>query len=142
MEEKNLEQVKELIDRIADSYDLPTDEETEEMQKLTGIDWDAEDLQMMCCEYWPHNSLDETAYLMFHGEYPPVREVELSFWRYKPGFNARCTFGKKGTWGTAGRNNRDNFPFIGEAVGRGIWQISNRRGKEKWQNFNYRKMKR
>ncbi len=79
MEEKNLEQVKELIDRIADSYDLPTGEETEEMQKLTGIDWDAEDLQMMCCEYWSHNSIDETAYLMFHEEYPPVREVELCF---------------------------------------------------------------
>lgn len=84
MEEKNLEQVKELIDRIADSYDLPTGEETEEMQKLTGIDWDAEDLQMMCCEYWSHNSIDETAYLMFHGEYPPVREVELCFGNISP----------------------------------------------------------
>lgn len=29
MEEKNLEQVKELINRIADSYDLPTEEQVE-----------------------------------------------------------------------------------------------------------------
>lgn len=85
MEERNLEQVKELINRIADSYDLPTAEETEEMQKLTGIDWNAEDLQMECCEYWSRSSLDETAYLMFHGERPPVREVELAFWRCKLG---------------------------------------------------------
>lgn len=31
MEEKNLGQVKELIDKIADSYDLQTDEQVEEM---------------------------------------------------------------------------------------------------------------
>ncbi len=65
METKNLEQVKELINRIADYYDLPTEEQTEEMQKLTGMDWSAEDLQMLCCEYWSHNSLEETAYFGF-----------------------------------------------------------------------------
>lgn len=85
METKNLEQVKELINRIADYYDLPTEEQTEEMRKLTGIDWSAEDLQMQCCEYWSHNSLEETAYLMFHEDYPPVHEVDLVFWKYKPG---------------------------------------------------------
>lgn len=85
METKNLEQVKELINRIADCYDLPTEEQTEEMQRLTGRDWNAEGLQMECCEYWSHNSLEETAYLMFHGNYPPVREVDLVFWKCKPG---------------------------------------------------------
>jgi len=85
METKNLEQVKELINRIADYYDLPTEEQTKEMRKLTGIDWSAEDLQMQCCEYWSHNSLEETAYLMFHEDYPPVHEVELVFWKYKAG---------------------------------------------------------
>lgn len=85
MELKNLEQVKELINRIADCYDLPTEEQIEEMQKLTGTEWDAEDLQMMCCEYWSHHSLEETAYMMFHGDYPPIHEVELAFWKYKPG---------------------------------------------------------
>ena len=85
MEEKNLEQVKELINSIADYYDLPTDEETEEMCKLTGVDWDAEDLQMICCEYWSHHSLDETAYMMFYESYPPIHEVKLCFWKYKAG---------------------------------------------------------
>lgn len=85
METKNLEKVKELINRIADYYDLPTEEQTEEMRKLTGINWDAEDLQMSCCEYWSHNSLEETAYFMFHEGYPPIHEVELIFWKYKLG---------------------------------------------------------
>ncbi len=85
MEDKNLEQVKELIEEIADYYDLPTEEQVEEIRRLTGIEWTAEDLQTSCCEYWSHNSLEETAYLMFHEEYPPVREVELVFWKYKPG---------------------------------------------------------
>lgn len=65
METKNLEQVKELINRIADYYDLPTEEQTEEMRKLTGMDWSAEDLQMLCCKYWSHNSLEETVYFCF-----------------------------------------------------------------------------
>ncbi len=85
METKYLEQVKELINRIADYYDLPTDEQTEEMRNMTGMEWDAEDLQMVCCEYWSHNSLEETAYFMFHGDYPPIHEVDLIFWKYKQG---------------------------------------------------------
>lgn len=55
------------------------------MKKLTGRDWKAEELQMSCCEHWSHHSLEETAYLMFHGYYPPVHEVELIFWKYKSG---------------------------------------------------------
>lgn len=85
MEEKNLEQVKELINRIADSYDLPTEEQVERMNQLTGEEWNAEDLQMICCGYWSHHSLEETAYMMFHGDYPPMHETELVFWKYKSG---------------------------------------------------------
>lgn len=85
MDNEILERLKELIDEIADYYDVPSEEETEEMRRLTGIDWEAEDLQMNCCEYWSHHSLEETAYLMLHGEYPPTHEWELVFWRYKPG---------------------------------------------------------
>lgn len=85
MNEQNLEQIKELIERIADSYDLPTDEQVAEMRQLTGNEWESEDLQMICCEYWSHNSIDETAYMMLHETYPPVSEIELAFWRYKPG---------------------------------------------------------
>lgn len=104
METKNLEQVKELINRIADYYGLPTEEQTEEMRKLTGMDWDAGDLQMACCGYWNYGSLAETAYLMFHGEYPPVHVAELIFWKYKPGVvlddravYRKCRLGKKKT---------------------------------------------
>ena len=66
METRQLEQVKELINRIADYYDLPDDEEVEEMRRLTGVAWEAEDLQMLCCEYWSHHSLEETAFMMLH----------------------------------------------------------------------------
>ncbi|MDE7309922.1 MAG: hypothetical protein K2N61_14930 [Lachnospiraceae bacterium] len=72
MEYENLEQVKELINRIADIYDIPTKEQVRKMQELTGVEWDAKDLQMTCCEYWSHNSLEETAYFMFHEDYSPV----------------------------------------------------------------------
>lgn len=85
MENENLEQVQELIDDIADSYDLPEDEQVSEMQRLTGQDWTSEELQESCCEYWSHHSLEETAYLMFHGKYPPVQETKLVFWKYKNG---------------------------------------------------------
>lgn len=87
MEEKNLQRVKDLIDEIAEYYDLPDEEQTAEMCRLTGQDWPAEDLQEVCCEYWSHHSLEETAYLMFHKKYPPEEETELSFWQYKPGVN-------------------------------------------------------
>lgn len=85
MEEKNLEQVRELINRIADSYDPPSEEQVMEMRGLTGIDWEAEELQMLCGGYWEHHSLEETAYLMFYEEYPPVNHTDLVFWKYKPG---------------------------------------------------------
>ena len=57
------------------------------MQKLTNVDWDAEDLQMYCMEYWSHHALEEVAYLMFHEDYPPEHEIELVFWKYKPNFD-------------------------------------------------------
>lgn len=85
METEHLTQVRDLINQIADCYDLPSKEQTEEMGRLTGVAWDAGDLQMLCCEYWSHHSLEETAYLMFHGRYPPVHETDLIFWRSKPG---------------------------------------------------------
>lgn len=85
MEKEHLEQVKELINRIADRYDLPSSEQVAEMQRLTNKDWKAKELQELCFEYWSHHSLEETAYFMFHGNYPPVHEVELIFWKYRPG---------------------------------------------------------
>lgn len=85
MKQQHLEAVKALIEEIADSYDLPDEEQVEEMNRLTGMDWDAEELQMYCFEYWSRSSLEETVYAMFHGTLPPTQEVELVFWRAQPG---------------------------------------------------------
>ena len=79
MEQQHLEAVKALIEEIADSYDLPDEEQVEEMNRLTGMDWDAEELQMYCFEYWSRSSLEETVYAMFHGTLPPTQEMELVF---------------------------------------------------------------
>jgi len=38
MEKENLEQVKELINKIADSYDLPSEEQVAKMRRLTNKD--------------------------------------------------------------------------------------------------------
>lgn len=85
MEKEHLEQVKELVNKIADSCDVPSDEQAAEMRRLTNEDWQVDDLRELCCEYWSHHSLEETVYAMFHGNYPPIRETELVFWKYKPG---------------------------------------------------------
>ena len=86
MEEKNLQEVMELINRIADGeYDPPEPEDVAEVNRLTGQDWTAEDLRLICCEYWSHNSLEETAYQLIHGDLPVVRETDLAFWRAKSG---------------------------------------------------------
>ena len=86
MEEKNPQAVMALINRIADGeYAPPEPEDVAEVNRLTGRDWEAEDLRLICCEYWSHNSLEETAYQLLHGELPPVRETDLAFWRAKPG---------------------------------------------------------
>ena len=102
MEAEHLQQVRQLIDRIADCYHLPTDEQVSQMRQLTGQAWTAQELQELCGEYWSHHSLEETAYFMFHREYPPVQEVELVFWNYKNGVRlddetvyATYRFGKK-----------------------------------------------
>ena len=70
-EEERIEKLKELINRIADSYAEPSEEEVRGLQELTGIDWEVEDIQMICCDYWesPY-SLDEIVYYLTHEEWP------------------------------------------------------------------------
>ena len=70
-EQERTEKIKELINRIADSYAEPSENEVKEMQELTGIDWPAEDIQMICSDYWesPY-SLDEIVYYLTHEEWP------------------------------------------------------------------------
>ena len=86
MEEQNLQAVITLINKIADGeYAPPEPEDVAEVNRLTGRDWEAEDLWLICCEYWSHNSLEETAYQLIHGDLPVVRETDLACWRAKSG---------------------------------------------------------
>ena len=43
-EQERIENLKELINRIADSYAEPSEEEVRRLQELTGIDWEVEDI--------------------------------------------------------------------------------------------------
>ncbi len=86
---ENYEAVKILIDEIADSYDVPSEEQVEKMNRFTGGSWTPENLREYCCDYWSgpfSNSLDATAYAMYHnGGYPKLEEIEMVFWKLKPG---------------------------------------------------------
>lgn len=89
---EHYEEVKGLISRIADYYgpveENPLlEEQTAEMCRLTGRNWDAEEVGNWCFEYWSRASLDETAYFFFHGDLPEAEEIELVFWKLKPGAN-------------------------------------------------------
>ena len=89
---EHYEKVKGLISRIADYYgpveENPLlEEQTAEMCRLTGRNWDAEEVGNWCFEYWSRASLDETAYFFFHGDLPEAEEIELVFWKLKPGAN-------------------------------------------------------
>ena len=80
---------KELINRISDYYghvegNPLLEERAAEMCRLTGRDWDAEEVGSWCFEYWSRASLDETAYYFFHGDLPESEEIELVFWKLKP----------------------------------------------------------
>lgn len=103
MEEKNLQEIMALINKISDgNYAPPAPEDVAAVNRLTGRDWEAEALRLICNEYWSHNSLEETAYQLLHGGLPPVRETDLAFWRTKPGavLDAAAVYQKYCTGGT------------------------------------------
>lgn len=70
-EQERIDKLKELINRIADSYAEPSEDEVREMRELTGIDWPPEDIRMICFEYWesPY-SLEEIVYYLMHEDWP------------------------------------------------------------------------
>ncbi|MCI9510762.1 MAG: hypothetical protein HFG13_00030 [Oscillibacter sp.] len=87
LEMRNLEQVKRLTNDL-DDYSRegpPTEERVRQMRDLTGIDWTAEEQWRHCFAYTSRASLEETAYLMFHKEYPPVYQADPVFWKCLPG---------------------------------------------------------
>lgn len=68
---ETVEMIKKLINEIAEYYDEPDDEQVLKMRELTGVNWDAEDLQMLCCGYWESpRTLDELTYYLVHEEWP------------------------------------------------------------------------
>lgn len=70
-EQERIKRIKELLNRISDSYAEPSENEVREMQELAGIDWSVEDIQMICSDYWesPY-SLEEIVYYLMHEEWP------------------------------------------------------------------------
>lgn len=92
MEEANYEQVKALVEQWDYEWGcgpfedcLPEEDELRRLNELTGRTWEAEDVLETCFEFSSHNSVDETVYFLFHGDYPPVTNVDLVFYRPKPG---------------------------------------------------------
>lgn len=67
--QEKLERLKPLIEQIADC-DVLEEKQVRDIVELCEVDWEAEDLQMICYEYWePPFSLDEIAYFLIHGEH-------------------------------------------------------------------------
>ena len=92
MDNEKFEQVKALVEQWDYEWGcgpfedcLPEGDELRKLNQLTGRDWTVEDVRLACFEYSSHNSLEETAYLLFHGDYPPVTNVNLVFYQPKPG---------------------------------------------------------
>ena len=92
MDERVFEQVSALVEHWDEEWgcgpfeeSLPEEDELQKLNELTGRDWAAEDVRDVCFEFSGHNSLEETVYFLFHGDYPPITNVELVFYRLKPG---------------------------------------------------------
>ncbi len=92
MDEQAYEQVKAMVEDWDEEWGcgpfedcLPEEDALRKLNELTGRDWTAEDVRLACFEYTSHNSLDETVYFLFHGDYPPVTNIDMAFWRPKPG---------------------------------------------------------
>jgi len=92
MNEQAYEQVKAMVENWDEEWGcgpfedcLPEEDELRKLNDLTGREWTAEDVRLACFEYTSHNSLEETVYFLFHGEYPPVTNVDMAFWKLKSG---------------------------------------------------------
>lgn len=82
MSSEKIQEIEKLVNKMADSYDLPSQEEVAEMNCLIHQDWEAEDYWNYCCEYWSHHSLEETVWALMHdGRYPKKEEMKVCFWK-------------------------------------------------------------
>lgn len=68
-EQEKIGKLKILVDEIADCDELD-EKQVSQILELCDVDWDAEDIKMMCYEYWESPlSLDEIVYFLIHGEH-------------------------------------------------------------------------
>lgn len=68
-EQERIEKLKIWIDEIADCDEL-NENQIQPILELCNVDWDAEDIRMMCYEYWESPlSLDQIAYFLIYGEH-------------------------------------------------------------------------
>lgn len=68
-EQEKIGKLKILVDEIADCDELE-EKQVSQILELCDVDWDAEDIKMMCYEYWESPlSLDEIVYFLIHGEH-------------------------------------------------------------------------
>lgn len=92
MDEKRFAQVCAMVEAWDEEWGcgpfedcLPEEEDLRTLNALTGQNWTAEDVRGVCFEFSSHNSLEETAYFLIHGDYPPVNDVNLVFYKCRPG---------------------------------------------------------
>lgn len=92
MDERQFAEVKALVEAWDEEWGcgpyedcLPEDADLQKLNALTGQDWEAEDVREICFEYSCRNSLEETAYYLIYGDYPAVKNINLVFYRLKPG---------------------------------------------------------
>lgn len=79
-----IKQIEKLVNKVADCHNSIDSKDVEKMNELTGNNWDGDVYAEYCCEYWSHNSLEETVWALMHnGEYPDCEEEEICFWKVK-----------------------------------------------------------
>lgn len=73
-----LKRVEALVESVSDTfYDFPQDV-CDELNQLTGNNWDGEEYINYCAEYWSSKTLEETVWAIFHdGDLPDLNELEI-----------------------------------------------------------------
>lgn len=92
MDQMKFEQIKAMVEDWDEEWGcgpfedcIPEETDLRKLNTLTGQNWTAEDVRLACFEYSSHHSLEETAYFLLYGDYPPANSVNLVFYQLKPG---------------------------------------------------------
>lgn len=73
-----LKRVESLVESVCDTFfDFPQDV-CDELNKLTGNNWNGEEYINYCAEYWSSKTLEQTVWALFHnGDLPDLNEFEI-----------------------------------------------------------------